>query len=130
MTKRNALLDVAARDADFTTRARDASNAPLIETVLDVDALALSNPAAYRRLLDGFYLVLGQRRLWWQRCTAADEAGWEACVRAAMIDIAAPSGWSPARLADLLDLEDAFPKTKDRVLGLARERLHRNTVKP
>ncbi len=94
MTKRNALLDVAARDADFTTRARDASNAPLIETVLDVDALALSNPAAYRRLLDGFYLLLGQRRLWWQRCTAAEQPAWEACVRAAMIEIAAPSGWS------------------------------------
>jgi hypothetical protein len=129
MTKRNALLDVAARDADFTTRARDASNAPLIETVLDVDALALSNPAAYRRLLDGFYLLLGQRRLWWQRCTAAEQPAWEACVRAAMIEIAAPSGWSPAMLADLLDLEEAFPKAKDRILRLARKQLYRNTVK-
>ena len=100
---------------------RYASGTHLIETVLDVDALALNDPAAYRRLLDGFFLLLGERRLWWTCCAEADDPAWEACVRAAISEIAAPSGWSPAMVADYLDLEDAFPKTKQRVLRSARE---------
>ena len=97
---------------------------PFIETALDVDALALSNPSEYRRLLDGFFLLIGQRRLWWARYAEAEDAAWQECVRAAIIEVAAPSGWPPGNLAAVLDLEDEFPKTKQHVLRLSRERFY------
>lgn len=117
-----------ARNSESIGTFRYATTAPCIETLLDVDALALSDPAQYRELLDAFFLILGQRRLWWARCAEAEDPTWQASVRAAIVAVAAPSGWSSASIADLLDLEDAFPKTKERVLRLAREHFYRRAV--
>lgn len=118
-----------ARDGD-SLRLRYAGITPFIETALDVDAIALSDPAQYRRLLDGFFLLLGERRLWWERCAEAEDSAWQTHVRAAIIETAAPTGWTPARLADLLDLDGSFPKTKVRILRLARERFYRVKITP
>lgn len=87
------------------------------------DTLALNDPAEYEKALHGFFLVLGERRLWWQRCAQADNAQWVNCVRFAIKSVATDSRIPPPWLADALDVDDALPRTRRRVLRLARERL-------
>lgn len=90
----------------------------------DADSLALSDPAEYERLLHGYFLLLGERRLWWQRCGEADDARWRGCVAQAVSTVARRSGIDPAWLADALDVEDAFPRCRRRIMRAAREHLH------
>lgn len=89
----------------------------------DADDLALRDPAEYERLLHGYFLVLGERRLWWQRCSEADHPRWKTCVAEAMTALARRSHVPPAWLADALDVEDAVPCTRRRIMRMARERL-------
>jgi hypothetical protein len=94
-----------------------------IESLFDVDALAISDPARYQELLAGFFLVLGERRLWWQCCADTDRPRWKACMRAAIVKVATRSGCAAAWLADMLDL-GALPRTQIRVMRIARELLY------
>ncbi|MHB8433823.1 MAG: hypothetical protein ACYDCA_09545 [Candidatus Tyrphobacter sp.] len=94
-----------------------------LRRISPVDALALCDPDEYRRLLDGFFLLLGERRLWWQRCAEADDPRWKSCLRDAIVDVATRSRCSPEWVADLLDGDD-LPKTRRRIMRLARERLY------
>ncbi|MHB1798193.1 MAG: hypothetical protein ACYCUI_07810 [Vulcanimicrobiaceae bacterium] len=85
--------------------------------------LAIAEPAEYERRLHSYFLILGERRLWWQRCAEAEDPRWRACVRAAIIALATRSQCLPAWLAEALELDDALLRTRRRILRMARERL-------
>ncbi len=85
--------------------------------------LALTDPAEYQRLLQSFFLLLGEDRPWWRRCLEADDPRWPSCVRGAIATIAREQG-IPARMAaDYLDADDC-PRTRQRALELARKALY------
>jgi len=87
-----------------------------------LDDLILNDPDEYERLLHSYFLLLGERRLWWQRCAQSDDPRWASCVRATIVQIARRSKCEPAWLADLLD-DGAFPLTKRLIMRIAKETL-------
>jgi len=89
----------------------------VIATGLDVDALALHDPAEYDRLLRGYFRLLGDRRAWWQSDNADDR--WKACVQAAIRAIAERSRIKASALACYLRDSDC-PGARKTVLELAR----------
>lgn len=88
----------------------------------DVEALILNDPAEYERLLHSYTLLLGQRKLWWQRVADSESDGWDRAVRRAIAKVAGQVGIEPHTLAEWLDVAD-LPKTRKIVLDLARERM-------
>ena len=99
------------------------ANLQEIRSIDDVEALILEEPTEFRRLLDGYFLILGERRLWWQRTADSDSPRWRECVRRAIVHVAGTSEYTPASLADLLDREH-FPKAQARIMRIARELLY------
>lgn len=88
----------------------------------DVIALILNDPAEYERLLHSYTLLLGQRKLWWERVAEAERDGWKTCVRLAIAEVGVRSNIPPTILAGWLDTAD-LPLTRAKVLQVARERL-------
>jgi hypothetical protein len=89
----------------------------------EIDALILRSPERFRELLDSYYLLLGARKLWWQRCADADDPRWKQCVQQAITRVATRSQCPPAWLADILD-HGGFPKARVRIVRIARELLY------
>lgn len=88
----------------------------------DIVALALLDPGEYERLLHSYTLLLGERKLWWERVAEAESKGWKAAVRSAISFVANQTGVPARMFADWLDLAD-LPKTRALVLSIARDRL-------
>ena len=86
--------------------------------------LALDDPGEYERLLRSYWLLLGQRKSWWERADEAQSPRWRDCIRSAIVGLANICGLRPRELAAYLDL-DEFPRARARVLALARERFAR-----
>lgn len=102
--------------------------AGLSESESTIFTIMLEQPAEYERLLHGYFLLLGERRLWWQRCSEADDPRWTRCVASAVRSIAKRSKVDPAWLADALDVEDALPGCRRRIIRMAREQLARERL--
>jgi hypothetical protein len=92
----------------------------MIETIADVECLALFDPDGYERLLRSYWLLLGESRLWWESALAGDAVRWLNAVRHAIIEIAKASSVPAEWLADALDC--GLPKTRRRIIDIARQR--------
>jgi hypothetical protein len=90
----------------------------------DVDTLILNDPAEYERLLHSYTLLLGERKLWWQRVAEAESEAWPAAIRRAITSVARKSALEPHTLAKWLDVAE-LPATRMRIIELARERMSR-----
>lgn len=79
--------------------------------------LMLEEPAEFRRRLDGFRLLVGDSRLWWQCVPQAKDQRWPECIRRAIDRFARRSQVEPRWLARYLD-EDA-PRLRESIISLA-----------
>lgn len=96
-------------------------------TIADVDHLALRDPDTYDRLLAGYFRLLGDGKLWWQRCDEAALPGWDRAMRKAITFVAEGSKIAPERLAAWLD--GTLPQTRELVHALACEYLEREDAR-
>lgn len=86
----------------------------------EVQALILNDPAEYERLLYSYTLLLGERKLWWQRVADAESEGWASAVRRAIVNLAKRHDIPAVTLAEWLDDPDVFARTRLLVLDMAR----------
>jgi hypothetical protein len=97
--------------------------APKINSIEDVESLALENPDEFDRLLKGYFRLLGSRpKVWWQDDAGAMDERWSSCIRQAIAQLAAASGVPTRTLADWLD-DEALPRARAKVIELAKARL-------
>jgi len=84
-----------------------------------IHQLMLDDPAEYERLLQSYWLMLGQKKLWWERVSDAGDPTWPSAVRSAIIAVARACDLEPHKLAVYLDLAD-MPISRAHVLSVAR----------
>ena len=86
----------------------------------DGELLMLNDPAEFERLLHSYTLLLGQRKLWWQRVADAEGDRWASAVRRAIVQVAERSDIPPTTLAEWLDDSEVFAATRALILNIAR----------
>jgi hypothetical protein len=92
------------------------------------DTLAINDPAEYERLLHSYFTLLGDDLPWWRRCSEADHPQWKQCVADSAVEVAEQSDIPREWLCDALDIENALPITRRRIMRLSRERLAERRV--
>ena len=94
-----------------------------INSIEDVERLALESPDDYDRLLRGYFRLLGASRpMWWQEDSGAMDERWPEAIRHSIAQLASSSGVPVRVLADWLD-DEALPKARAKVIELAHNRL-------
>ena len=91
---------------------------------MTVERIALESPAEYRRLLESFYLLIGDARPWWRVSANGTHKAWPSAVKAAITEMAISAQMPAKQLATWLDTDD-FPKGRARALKIANRNFER-----